>query len=133
MQDDAGTHAIFDETFLLDEVEEQVRLGKDLVLVAQEADLTSSDELGAAEPLSLVSLVADREVQRFHVDLYLDCMRTGSLMFTTQFIWREPDPPPHPLLDASCRLYVTIVSASFLKDSDLFGKQDPFVKFEYND
>ena len=54
-------------------------------------------------------------------------------MFTTQYIWREPDPPPNPLLDSFSRLYVTIVSASFLKDSDLIGKQDPFVNFHYGD
>lgn len=131
VQKDAGTQAYFDETFLLDEVQEQVRLGKDLVIVTLDEDLTSSDVLGTAVPLSIVSLVQNREEKTWKVDLFHEYKKTGTITFTTQFIWRKPDPPPNPLLDSFSRLYVTIVSASFLKDSDLFGKQDPFVRFEY--
>ena len=103
------------------------------MIVTLDEDLTSCDVLGSAVELSIVSLVVDREVKSFEVDLYNECKRTGTIMFTTQYIWREPDPPPNPLLDSFSRLYVTIVSASFLKDSDLIGKQDPFVNFHYGD
>ena len=44
----------------------------------------------------------------------------------------EPDPPPNPLLNPCCRLSLIIKSASFLKDVDTFGKQDPYIQFLYN-
>ena len=89
--------------------------------------------LGTAVQLSFVSLVEDSEKKSFNVDLYHEFKKTGTIKFTTQFIWRKPDPPPNPLLDSFSRLYVTIVSATFLKDTDLFGKQDPFIRFQFGD
>ena len=65
--------------------------------------------LGSALKLSYVSLIVDREIKYFDVDLYNEYKKTGTVKFTTQFIWREPDPPPHPDLHAESRLYVTIV------------------------
>lgn len=112
---------------------EQVQQAQELTLVAYDEDLTSSDLLGTAVKLSYVSLVEDREVKFFDVDLYQDYKKTGTVKFTTQFIWREPDPPAHPLLAPDSKLYVTIVQASFLKDSDMFGKQDPYITFKFGD
>jgi len=44
----------------------------------------------------------------------------------------EPDPPPNPLLNPSCCLNLIIKSASFLKDTEILGKQDPYIQFLYN-
>lgn len=36
----------------------------------------------------------------------------------------------HPL-NKKCKLEITIIEAKFLKDSDMFGKQDPYIVFKY--
>ena len=58
-------------------------------------------------------------------------------MIKWQYFWNEPDaqaakrdPEQHPL-NKKCKMEVTIVEANFLKDSDVFGKMDPYVKFAY--
>jgi len=40
--------------------------------------------------------------------------------------------PTNPSLDKKSILKIIIKEASFLKDSDFFGKQDPYIKFKYN-
>jgi len=99
---------------------------------AFDKDVASSDFLGSANPISFISLVADEQSHTFDTDLFRDCKKTGSLKFQTKFIWMKPDPPPNPLLNANCRLNLIIKSATFLKDADTFGKQDPYIKFLYN-
>lgn len=116
----------------MENIEGQVKLGKDLVMVALDKDLASSDVLGTANPISLQSLVDDEAPKNFTIDLYHEFKKTGQMKFTTQFIWKEPDPPPNLLLNPKCMLDLTIVSATFLKDADLLGKQDPYIKFLYN-
>ena len=47
----------------------------------------------------------------------------------SRYIQRPIDPLPAKL-NEYCLLEITIVRAEFLKDHDLFGKQDPFITFE---
>lgn len=48
--------------------------------------------------------------------------------------WVEYIPPkPSNLLDKKSMLRIVIKSAVFLKDADLIGKQDPYIKFKYED
>ena len=48
--------------------------------------------------------------------------------------WVEYIPPkPSDLLDKKSMLRIVIKSAVFLKDADLIGKQDPYIKFKYED
>lgn len=62
----------------------------------------------------------------------MDYKKTGNVKFTTKFIWCEPDPPANPKLNPNCMLNLIIKSATFLKDADMIGKQDPYIKFKYN-
>ena len=76
--------------------------------------------------------------------------KVGSIVFETQYIWKEPPDPAEedeegqaegaPVikrdktlfpLNKKCTVVVTIVEATFLKDADVFGKQDPFIRFTY--
>ena len=99
---------------------------------AYDKDIASSDLLGKANALSYVSLVEDTKEKVHDLDLFHEYKKTGNVKFTTKFIWCEPDPDPNPKLNPNCRLILNIVKASFLKDADTFGKQDPFIEFAYN-
>jgi len=37
----------------------------------------------------------------------------------------------NPDLNSNCRLEIIIKEAHFLKDADMLGKQDPYIKFKY--
>lgn len=43
-----------------------------------------------------------------------------------------PDPEPNPVLNRNCLLNLKIINVSTFKDHDTFGKQDPYVKFKYD-
>jgi Ca2+-dependent lipid-binding protein len=70
---------------------------------------------------------------KHNVDIYDDKGKvSGSMKFTTTFNWIEYKPPkPSDLLDKKTMMRIVIKSATFLKDSDLIGKQDPYIKFKY--
>ena len=57
----------------------------------------------------------------------------GNIKFKSEFKWVEYTPPlPHEFLDKKSLLKIIIHEAHFLKDdADLIGKQDPFIKFKY--
>lgn len=55
----------------------------------------------------------------------------GSVKVTTQFVVREADPVPERL-NAKCKLQLTINKATFLKDADIFGNQDPYIEWQFN-
>ena len=99
---------------------------------AYDKDLTSSDLLGIANPLSYVALVENTDDIQHDLDLFLDFKKTGNVKFTTRLIWCEPDPDPNPLLNPNCRLNLIIQRATFLKNADLIGNQDPYIQFNYN-
>ena len=58
--------------------------------------------------------------------------KAGFVEFETKFIHQAPDPDPNPKLNSTCLLEITIEKATFLKDADLIGKQDPYIQFMYN-
>lgn len=56
----------------------------------------------------------------------------GNIRFTTMFEWVEYIPPtPSILLDKKSMLRIVVKSATFLKNADLIGNQDPYIKFTY--
>jgi len=60
--------------------------------------------------------------------------KAGTVTFSTEFVWMKPDPPLVPRdkdLNKKCKLLVKIIDATFLKDADLMGKQDPYIKWKY--
>ena len=59
VQDEAGKHATFDDTFQLPNVAALVRDNSSLVFEAYDKDLMSSDLLGATDPLDYVEMVQD--------------------------------------------------------------------------
>ena len=132
IQDDAGLHAKFDDEFELENIEIEIKKGCELKMEAYDKDVASSDQLGIANPLSYVALIEDTKEKMHDLDLFMDYKKTGNVKFTTKFIWMEPDPDPNPILNANCRLILNIQKASFLKDADLIGKQDPYMQFSYN-
>jgi Ca2+-dependent lipid-binding protein len=132
VQDDAGKHAKFDDEFVLENIDGPVKEGLSLEMKAFDKDLVSSDLLGCANPISFIKLVEDNKEKSFDVDIFHEYKKTGNIKFTTKFIWMKPDPPANPLLNPNCRLNLIIVSATFLKDADLIGKQDPYIRFAYN-
>lgn len=66
------------------------------------------------------------------MDLFKNYKKTGHVVFESKFIFQEPDPDPNPKLNQFCMLEMVIVKASFLKDADMVGKQDPYISFMYN-
>ena len=128
-RDDAGKHAVFNEEFVLEDLGKQVQLGGSLVLKAYDEDVGSSDWLGATAPLSFSECIANANENKREVDLVGEKgKKAGRIAFATQYIWAEPDPPKVKRdeiakpLNKKCKLDVTIVEASFLKDADTFGK-----------
>ena len=61
VQESAGTKASFTDQFVLDNIENAINEGQDLEIKAFDQDIASSDSLGAANPISLISLVEDEE------------------------------------------------------------------------
>ena len=58
--------------------------------------------------------------------------KAGNVKLSTQLILVQPDPPVNPRLNYNCQLEIKIREATFLKDSDAFGKQDPYLQFQYD-
>ena len=105
-----------------------------LELEAWEKDLASSDFLGKIKPISLKELTDFTGLKRHDVPIFDKKEQTGSIRFSTMLEWVEYIPPkPSDLLDKKSMLRIVIKSAVFLKDADLIGKQDPYIKFKYED
>lgn len=130
--EDAGLEAKFNDVFELENIEAEIKKGGNLVMESYDKDVASDDALGEALAISYVKLIESNDEMIHDYDLYLDCKKTGNVKFSTQFVFVKPDPPPNPLLNCNCRLNVIIKTATFEKDADTFGKQDPFIKFMYN-
>jgi hypothetical protein len=56
------------------------------------------------------------------MDLFKDCKKIGNIKFSTEFVWKQPDPPLNPKLNSNCKIEIIIEEANFLKDADLIGK-----------
>ena len=50
-KDDAGKHAVFNEVFMLEDIEKQVKAGASLVLASYDEDMTSVEWLCEIKPL----------------------------------------------------------------------------------
>ena len=92
----------------------------------------SNDILGTANAVTLASMCADLNPITHRLNIFKDFKKTGHIVFESQFVFQEPDPPPNPKLNPFCMLEILIVRASFLRDADLIGKQDPYITFMYN-
>ena len=58
--------------------------------------------------------------------------KAGNIVFKTRFLWVEyKAPQASSKLDKKSQMRVIIKEASFKKDADMFGKQDPFIQFKY--
>jgi len=73
-------------------------------------------------PIEIESLLETEEEQSKTVPIIHECKRVGQVKLATRLILNEPEPEPNPNLSASSLLYVTLLSAKFEKDMDVFGK-----------
>ena len=133
VKDDAGKYALWNEQFVLHGVNREVEANKGLILEAYEKDVASSDFLGRIKEISWKELTDWEGLVKHNVDLLDDKgTKSGSCKFSTSFKWVEYIPPtPSKLLDKKSYMRIIIKSATFLKDADMVGKQDPYIKFEY--
>lgn len=147
--DEAGKTPVWNEEFVLDMVDKEVKADGSFILNTFDSDGPGMDEfLGATRPIKYTELIKSSELKKFNeVELVSSKgKKTGTITFETQYVWAEPPEPesdfenlPPKLLrnvteqplNRRCKLVVTIVDASFLKDADFIGKQDPFVAFKY--
>lgn len=108
--------------------------GKRFILEAYDHDVDADDLLGSTKRISYVNLVKDEDEHEHDLKLYdKDGKESGSLLIKTKFIYVPPDPEPNPNLNRNCSLKLKIIDLVTFKDADLFGKQDPLIKFNYND
>ena len=97
-------------------------------------DIDADDSLGKTKGLSYVSLIQDESQHEHQLKLYNEeSKETGQLTVRTRFIVTPPEPEPNPNLNRNCLLKLKILDVQTFKDGDFFGKQDPLVKFKYND
>ena len=81
-----------------------------------------------------MNLVKDEDEHEHDLKLYdKDGKESGTLLIKTKFIYVPPDPEPNPNLNRNCYLKLKVVDLMTFKDADTFGKQDPLVKFKYDD
>lgn len=101
----------------------QIRAGGSLVFEAFDKDLTSSDLLGETDPVDYIDIVADDRVHEFTLELFeKNGQRNGTIKVSTQLVFQKADPPVNPELNYNCNLQIHITEATFLKDTDTFGK-----------
>ena len=99
---------------------------------AYDHDVGTSSLLGEAIPISLTSVCSSYDAVRHHVDIFNNFKKSGFIVFESLFIHQRPDPAPNPKLNPFCLLEIIIVKATFHKDADIIGKQDPYIQFMYN-
>ena len=132
IKDGAGKHAVWNETFTLENMKKAQN--QTLVLTSFDEDTGGVLELiGETAPMQYNKFICS-QVVKHTVDLLIKGKKTGTVVFSTEFVWAEPDPPLIPRmanLNKKCWLKITIVEATFDKDAEWFGKQDPFIKWKY--
>ena len=97
-----------------------------------EKDVASSDLLGSTAPIKWTELCEYEGTIQRDVDIIYENKKAGNLVYKSKFIWQEYTvPEPSKILDKYAMLQVIIKEATFKKDADTFGKQDPFIKFKY--
>lgn len=129
--DDGGKYAKFDETFHLANVFAQIRMEESLIIEAYDKDPVGADLLGTANPLKFCNLCVDENEIEHELEIYdKNYKQAGHVNISTRFEWAPSDPIPKKLTSKS-KLILTVVHASFLKDADMFGNQDPYIQFDY--
>lgn len=105
---------------------------------AYDEDPGCLEELGEVKPIGIKELIGWLEEVKHSLDLFdKSNLKSGNLVFKTKYTWVEPDQPVAKRnqeirpLNKKCTLELKIISASFLKDADLIGKQDPYIQFKY--
>lgn len=133
VKEDAGKHAVFNERFLLTNISAEIQKDGALVLDAMEKDLASSDFLGSTKPIKWSYICSFDGAVRHDVEIAnAKGQKVGNVVFKTQFLWEDYKiPEASSKLDKKSMLRVIVKSASFKKDADTFGKQDPFIQFKY--
>ena len=129
--EDAGKHAIFNEKFVLTNVMAEIKKGSSLVLDAMEKDVASSDHLGSTQPIDWNDICAFSGIIKRKVDIIDEKgIKAGKLRLITEFFWEEyVVPEPSDKFDQKSLVLLVVKEASFLKDADTFGKQDPYIQF----
>lgn len=93
----------------------------------------SSDLLGKSKPVTFVCYIQDAEINKHEMILYDECnKKAGEIVITTQFEIIDAEPEPLKDINLNSTLKVLVKEATFLKDFDTFGKQDPFAQFLYD-
>ena len=94
---------------------------------AYDKDLVSSDFIGQTSQLNLKKFSSDG-VQQHALDLFdRKGKKSGTLQVISEVINFEQDPPVNEMLNYNCSLQISLLEATFLKDVDVIGKQDPFI------
>lgn len=124
IKDDAGKYALWNESFTLHGIRNQVEENRTLKLEAWEKDIASSDFLGEMKEVTWKELTDWEGLVKHNVDIFdKKGTKSGSCKFTTQLNWIEYKPPsPSDLLDKKTVMIIVIKSAIFLKDADMVGK-----------
>lgn len=133
VKQDAGKHAVFNERFSLTNISAEIQKDGALVLDAMEKDVASSDLLGSTKPIKWSYICSFDGTVRHDVEIAnAKGQKVGNVVFKTQFLWEDYKiPEASSKLDKKSMLRVIVKSASFKKDADTFGKQDPFIQFKY--
>ena len=94
-----------------------------------EKDLATSDYLGSTEPILFSDLAEWEGRIKHNVSIYDKYQKdVGEITFETVFIWEHYEQPQNcHQLDKKSKLKIIVEKATFLKDSDMFGKQDPYM------
>ena len=121
----------FDTVFQLKNVLSEVRQNNSLSFSLSNQNLSKNgDKIALTTPLTFSKLTASPAMQNFKLELLANHKIIGHLVVDTQYLQKEATSLPQKL-NSKCKLALKILSASFLKDSDLISKQDPFIQFKY--
>jgi len=102
--------------------------------VAYDKDPLSSEFLGSSTNISLVSLVENENKKMHELELYdKNHKKSGSLNIITQFEAVPNNYEINPDMNSNSYVLLHILEATFLKEGSLLDKNDPFLKFKYND
>lgn len=133
VKDDAGKHAVWNEKFELEDMKKSQN--QNFTLVSYDEDTGGILEfLGETPKIPYSKHISPQPVKETVDLLTKKGKKAGTVTFSTEYKWKEPDPPLVPRqkdLNKKCKLHVKIIDATFLKDGDLMGKQDPYIKWKY--
>ena len=92
---DAGKHAVFNEDFILQGIQEPILCGDELILKAYDEDVVTNELLGMIWAVPYQDFVKSEETMSHELDLFNDKKKKiGSIKFQTTFIIGAIAPPP---------------------------------------